>query len=292
MHGNLFRFAATLVPEALEEAITARLALYGQHGLVEDGTLRSVDDKSYRCPTPGQLVEFILNRREILEQKANHGFTDLEIGLGVSGKQQVGALRDAVTKHANSLKSSGGLSLSVDTGRPVYDYWYNDPDDEIVYRCGTDWVRKADFYANQPFPGLHLAFVRPADDGMPRIGEGGSTTGDRPNLGGGISPLEQYDLFGSSAYEHESPFTVDLAMARTLRSIQERQVVPHVCAVDRGTVAWCSRNRFGAEHENPAYALVPCMFWGVVYQGLQLSGRNADSLHGDYAPPAAVGLEE
>lgn len=294
MHGNLFQFTPKLQPEALEAAITARLDLYGKYGLIVDGELRDENDYTYSCPTTGQLVDLILSRRDILEKKASHGFTDLEIGLGVSGKQQIGALRTAITNHAENLKSIWGLSLG-ETDTPVCDlcdYWYNNPDEEIVYRHGTEWVRKADFYGLQPFPGLHLAFVRPEDDEMARKGEGGRTIGDRPNLIGGVSPLDQYDLFGTGEYRHESPFTVDLAMARMLQSIEVRQVVPHVYSSNRGTTAWCSRNRFGTDLEKQEYIDVPYLYWDADCRVINLHRHWANTTHSRFAAPAAVGIEE
>jgi hypothetical protein len=266
---------------ALELALAARFDLYRALGFITpEGFIIGKELRPYECPTAHQVMEYIMDSKGMIhEQKADQGFQELEVAIDVPLKHWLDAIRIALLGRSRDLGSaSGSVRLDVDTNEPIEDRWTDAlSTDTLVYSHRGKYVDKTTFYTQQPFPGLHIAFVL------------GGAQGHRPrrDLGPTRDPIgcsrivrKGYD------YEHETLFTMDLALAQILRAIVEPGVMPYVQRsglVDQGA-AWCGRNLLNPEHSDRK---TPNVFWSQHNKQLWLKNHCviADN---DYAIPTSV----
>lgn len=229
---------ATNLPEQLNhtEQYQAQVEMLRQAGVVE--TLPSgaegiigIDGREYPIPTLEQVEAKLAERAELVETKAEQGFTKLLlVPFGMSLDKLVRKYGQALTRQADSsagLVSSDGTSLELDKNTPVYvsySWQGTDASGEMVYYPkdftpdGHGGTTKSELIASGE--AWQVMLVEDMVD-IPANGAGQELAG-RGQLEADTSPRGYLEILGSTpAYNGESGLTPEAWLTLALTRLDE-----------------------------------------------------------------------
>ena len=247
----------------------------GEHGI------HGIDRKDYPMPSYQEIRNLIRAKKEILETKANQGFTKLLIvpfGMKLDDlTEKYGAL---LLKHKAENKlfatktkdSDPDEALDLDTNEPVWrwDKYQNaDVNGELVYdpkefSPNHGGMTKAEILQKQT--SAWRVIMVESDPNIPRETKG-TEIGGRQRLEAGKTPNEYRAQIGKGDYQNESGATPEEWLIRAITTLEEKnQVIDDYQST--GSIAYNTGAYF------PASGYVPSACWR---RGSRQAGLNGDA---------------
>lgn len=283
----------TIVDSPELAAIIERLDLHGQYTQQQDilsnvniidinSQIEDINGNEHKMPTYEQVVEMLERNAELVEAKAEQGFTKLLIvPFGMPLAELVKAYGGELTGQADSpagLKSSDGTSLELDKSNPVWmsDLWHDGVDTKggTVYYPerfdSTDHGGKTKSELITAGEAWQVILVEDLAD-IPAGGTGEELAG-RQQLEAGNNPREYLEtLWTEDQYTSESGLTPEAWLTLALTRLHESgQVLDDYGGEGKGDYL------LGAY--SPSSGYLPYGYWSRGHQRASLD--DADPVYG------------
>jgi len=265
----------------------------GSHGI------RGIDGKGYPIPSYQEVRGLIREKRDILEKKAEQGFTKLLIvPFGMKLDDLLLKYKTLILKHKEEgklFKTKGKDTdpdepLDLDTDEPVYtwnEYQGADLNGKLVYdpkefsqnhggKTKTEILAAAQGASS---PAWRIVLIE-ADPNIPRSGRGKSV-GGRPRIEANKTPNEYLETIGKNEYQGESGTTPEEWLTQAIMALEEKNQ-----AIDDYQGNGSATYNTGAYF--PASGDVPGACWGRDLRQARLSRDDPTARGGSIGARSAV----
>jgi hypothetical protein len=278
----------------------------GEHGI------RGIDGKAYPIPTYQEVRDLIREKRDVLEKKAEQGFTKvLIVPFGMKLDDLVGKYKELLLRHYVDMPDPSDPSkripdpqrtklfatkekdtdsdepLSLDTNEPVWrwsEYQGADENGKLIYdpkefSQNHGGKTKSQILAGRAGQAWRVIVVE-ADPNIPRSGNG-KDIGGRKRLEANKTPNEYLATIGKDEYQNESGTTPEEWLMQAITLLHEKNQ-----ALDdyqgKGSIAYNTGAYF------PAAGNVPRASWDRDARQADLSGSDPAGRVDDRGARSAV----
>jgi hypothetical protein len=207
--------------------------------------IHGIDGEAYPMPSYQETRNLIREKRDILEKKADEGFTKLLIvPFGMKLDDLVGKYKALILKHKaeGKLFATKGTDadpdelLNLDTTTPVWvwdEYQDADVNGKLVYdpkefSANHGGKTKAQILADlaaadKLSPAWRIIMIE-VDPNIPRAGKG-KPVGGRPRIEANKTPNEYLEAIGTGEYQNESGMTPEEWLMQAITTLEEKNQV-------------------------------------------------------------------
>ena len=254
--------------------------------------IHGIDGKEYSMPSYQEIRRLVREQRDVLEKKADQGFTKiLIVPFGMKLDDLVEKYKALILKHKaeGKLFATKGTDadpdelLNLDTTTPVWvwgEYQGADVNGKLVYdpkefsanHGGKTKMEMLAVTQGKSSPAWRIVMIE-ADPNIPRAGKGKSF-GGRVRIEANKTPKEYLEAIGTGEYQNESGTTPEDWLMQAIAALEEKnQVIDDYQG--NGSIAYNTGAYF------PASGSVPDAYWNRGNQRARL-GRNVPTTRNDY----------
>jgi hypothetical protein len=264
-----------------------------------DQGIHGIDGKVYPMPSYQEIRSRIREQRDVLEKKAEQGFTKLLIvPFGMNLDQLVEKYKALLLKHKAEGKlfatkeSDSDLeeALDLDTSEPVWawdEYKGADVNGKLVYDPkefseNHGGKTKAEILAvaqRKSSPAWRIVMIE-SDPNIPRAGKGKSV-GGRGRIEANKTPNEYLDAIGRGEYQNESGTVPEEWLMQAITTLEKKnQVIDDYRG--KGSIAYNTGAYFQASDD------VPGAYWNRDNRRANLSRSDPTTRDGDIGARSVV----
>jgi hypothetical protein len=234
--------------------------------------IHGIDGKAYPMPSYQEMRSLIREKRDILEKKADQGFTKiLIVPFGMKLDDLVEKYKAFILKHKTESKLFATKEKDTDPDEPldlnmsepvwVWNKYHDaDVDGKLVYdpkefsqnHGGKTKAEILAAAAGKLSPAWRIVLIE-ADPNIPRAGKG-KPVGGRPRIEANKTPKEYLAAIGTGEYQNESGMTPEEWLMQAITTLEEKNQV-----IDdwqgKGSIAYNTGAYF------PASGYVPNACW-------------------------------
>ena len=204
--------------------------------------IHGIDGKAYPMPSYQETRNLIREKRDVLEKKADEGFTKLLIvPFGMKLDDLVGKYKALILRHKAENKLLATKEKDIDPDEPldlnmsepvwVWDeYESADENGKLVYDPkefseSHGGKTKAEILAaaDKLSPAWRIIMIE-VDPNIPRAGKG-RPVGARPRIEANKTPKEYLEAIGTGEYQNESGMTPEEWLMQAITTLEEKNQV-------------------------------------------------------------------